>query len=174
MKTGIWRAPHFQWEPHWHIFYVRRKPASGGNMPYAPNLLITQCPSRPFWWFLNKRPSNRMLGLVPLLSPTLAQYYHNTLVLSQLQSSFNSPIDVKRGTYRIGVRARAHWYVHKRTPTRNRYLDQRPSSHSAGYMICLRLFLFALYRSTVDELAVKSLWNDACPKYSLLSIVFGR
>jgi len=19
MKTGIWRAPHYQWEPHWHI-----------------------------------------------------------------------------------------------------------------------------------------------------------
>ena len=21
-KHGIWRAPHFQWEPHWHIFQL--------------------------------------------------------------------------------------------------------------------------------------------------------
>jgi hypothetical protein len=21
MKTGIWRAPHYQWEPHWHILF---------------------------------------------------------------------------------------------------------------------------------------------------------
>ena len=20
MKTGIWQAPHYWWEPHWHIF----------------------------------------------------------------------------------------------------------------------------------------------------------
>jgi len=22
MKTWIWRAPHYQWEPHWHILSI--------------------------------------------------------------------------------------------------------------------------------------------------------
>ena len=63
MKTGIWRAPHYQWEPHWHILdYLRAYKEPQLSIVLAINGIYTK------HGIFGHRPSCRLSIIGPIVA----------------------------------------------------------------------------------------------------------